>query len=184
LDIICYLKFVIWNLTSGVFIMSSNKSVMSVLILIIVFGLSCAKNEGITAPEKIIEKKLTQVISGDEAIKSIDKLHGLSVAPQKNVIAEYGGDPKDLLYISWYAEQDHAREAFISMINKMMKSEEGPFTHIRALPDYEEKVYMSIGMGAIHYIYYSSHYILWLQTYQDIGRELPDELLRLYPIKD
>jgi len=162
--------------------MSPFKSVMSVFIIFIILGISCAKKERITAPERISEKKLVDVISGDEALKIIDKLHGLSVATLENVIAEYGEDPKDLLYISWYKEEDQAREAFISMISKMMKVENSPFTHIRALPDYEEKVFMSIGMGAIHYIYHSSHYILWLQTYQDIGRELPDELLRLYPI--
>ena len=162
--------------------MFPNKSILSLLVLVFIFGQSCSKQENIPAPEKIGEKDLTQVISGDDAIKAIDKLHGLMVAPQANVIAEYGTEPKDLLYISWYEKEDQAREAFISMISKMMKSEKGPFTHIRALPDYEEKAFMSLGMGAIHYIYYSSHYILWLQTYQDIGRELPDKLLSLYPI--
>lgn len=164
--------------------MSFQKSLFLILVIAIILGYGCSKKEGASTPEKIGEKKLTQVISGDEALKVIDKLHGLSVAPQENVIAEYGEDPKDLLYISWYEEEDQARDAFISMISKMMKSEKGPFSHIRALPDYEEKAFMSIGMGAIHYIYFSSHYILWLQTYQDIGRELPIELLSLYPINN
>ncbi|MCK4753807.1 MAG: hypothetical protein KAS58_01160, partial [Calditrichia bacterium] len=106
----------------------------------------------------------------------------LEVAPDENIIAEYGEDQKDLLYISYYKDEDQARDAFILMISKMMKTDQGPFSHIRALPDYGEKVYMSIGMGAIHYIYYSSNYILWLQTYQDIGRELPEDLLSFYPI--
>lgn len=180
--LICYFGSMIRKFTKGVFNMSLQKSLFLMLIITAVLGLSCAKKEGISTPEKISNKTLTQVISGEEALKVIDKLHGLSVAPQKNAIVEYGDDPKDLLYISWYEEQDQAREAFITMISKMMKAEKGPFTHIRALPDYGEKVFMSIGMGAIHYIYHSSHYILWLQTYQDIGRELPDELLSLYPI--
>ena len=162
--------------------MSFYKSILSILFAIIISVNGCAKQEGISAPEKIREKKMTKIISGDEALKVIDKLHRLAIAPEENIIAEYGEDPKDLLYISWYNVQDKAREAFILMISKMMKTENGPFSHIRALPDYEEKVYMSIGMGAIHYIYCSSHYIIWLQTYQEIGRELPDELLSLYPI--
>jgi hypothetical protein len=162
--------------------MSLYKSIFSLLIATTIFGYSCAKKESISAPEKISEKKMTNLISGKEALKVIDKLHGLAVAPEKNMIAEYGEDPKDLLYISWYKEEDKARDAFLSMISKMKETDQGPFTHIRALPDYEDKVYMSIGMGAIHYIYCSSHYILWLQTYQDIGRELPDELLSLYPL--
>jgi len=162
--------------------MSQYKSILLVLIIAIFYGYSCTKHDSINTPEKISEKKMTKLISGDEAVKVIDKLHGLSVAPQENVIAEYGEDPKDLLYISWYNDENQAREAFIQMIDKMMKAEGGPFSHIRALPNYGEKVFMSIGMGAIHYIYCSSNYILWLQTYQDIGRELPDELLSMYPI--
>jgi hypothetical protein len=162
--------------------MSHYKSIVLVFIIMVIYGYSCTNNDGIATPEKISEKKRTNLISGDEAVKVIDKMHGLSVAPLENVIAEYGEDPKDLLYISLYKDENQAREAFIQMVSKMMKAEGGPFTHIRALPDYGEKVFMSIGMGAIHYIYCSSNYILWLQTYQDIGRELPDELLSLYPI--
>ncbi len=162
--------------------MSLHKSIILVLLAIVIWNNGCAKKERMAVPEKISEKKITKLLTGDEAVKVIDKLHGLEVAPEENIIAEYGEDPKDLLYISYYKEEDQARNAFKLMINKMMKTDKGPFTHIRALPDYGEKVYMSIGMGAIHYIYYSSYYILWLQTYQDIGRELPKDLLSLYPI--
>jgi len=162
--------------------MSLHKSIFSVLLAIVIWSNGCAKKERMAVPEKISEKKITKLLVGDEAVKVIDKLHGLEVAPDENIIAEYGEDPKDLLYISYYKDEDQARDAFILMISKMMKTDQGPFSHIRALPDYGEKVYMSIGMGAIHYIYYSSNYILWLQTYQDIGRELPEDLLSLYPI--
>jgi len=162
--------------------MSLHKGMFIVLLMIFFWTNGCTKREIITAPENIAEKKLTNIISGPDAVKVIDKMHGLAVATEKNIVAEYGEDPKDLLYISWYKEEDQAKDAFKLMISKMMEADEGPFTHIRALPDYGERVYMSIGMGAIHYIYSSSHFILWLQTYQDIGRELPDELLTLYPL--
>jgi hypothetical protein len=163
--------------------MSHSTILILSLIALVIFSIGCTKNEGITVPENIVDKAMTKLISGDEAVMVIDKLHGLSVAPEENIIAEYGDDPKDLLYISRYKTEDQASEMFKLMIQKMMEAEKGPFTHIRALPDYEEKVYMSIGMGAIHYIYHSAHYILWLQTYQEIGRELPDNLLELYPQK-
>jgi len=162
--------------------MLENNNKILILLAFVFFSTSCTKDESIRVPEKIVDKVMTKLISGDKASKVIDKMHGLSVAPGKNSIAEYGEDPKDLLYISWYKEEDQARESFRLMILKMNESESGPFTHIRALPDYGEKVYMSIGMGAIHYIYQSTHYIIWLQTYQEIGRELPDELLHLYPV--
>ena len=69
------------------------------------------------------------------------------------------------------------------MISRMLESSEGPFTHIRSLPDYQDDVYISIGMEAIHYIFRSTNYILWLQTFQEIGRELPSSVINLYPVK-
>jgi hypothetical protein len=142
----------------------------------------CSNQDALPVPEKIIAKRLTKLISGDDAIKVIDKLHGLDVTPENNVIAEYGEDPKDLLYISKYSTEIQAKKSFESMLSKMIEAESGPFTHIMALPDYDEKVYICLGMGAIHYIFHSTNYVIWLQSFQDIGRELPDNLIKLYPI--
>ena len=162
--------------------MSLTKIVSYALSGLVILWFGCSKKQEITVPEIILEKKMTKLISNDEAVKVIDELHGLDVAPEKNIIAEYGTDEKDLLYISRYHSEDQASEAFKLMINKMIESDNGPFTHIQALPDYEGQVYISIGMGAIHYIFSSTRYVLWLQTYQEIGRELPDNLLKLYPL--
>jgi hypothetical protein len=41
---------------------------------------------------------------------------------------------------------------------------------------------MTLGMGAVHYIYLSGQSLLWLQTYQSFGDKLPRGLLELYPI--
>jgi hypothetical protein len=151
--------------------------------MLVMLNFGCSKNQDIPVPEIILDKKLTKLISKDEAVKVIDKLHGLDVAPEKNIIVEYGSDPKDILYISRYNTESLASESFNSMIKKMLEAEQGPFTHLQQLPDYEDKIYFSIGMGAIHYIFKSTNYVLWLQTYQEIGRELPDNLLELYPVK-
>jgi hypothetical protein len=41
---------------------------------------------------------------------------------------------------------------------------------------------MTLGMGAVHYIYLSDKSLLWLQTYQSFKDKLPGRLLELYPI--
>ena len=143
---------------------------------------SCVKTPDIQTPEKMGTKDRTTITSGEEAIKVIDKLHGLSVAANANVIAEYGVDEKDVLYVSYYSDANDAQKYFVQMVEKMEKAEKGPFSHLMKLPDYEGDVYFTLGMGAIHYIYWSSNYILWLQTVQPFGRELPQELLKIYPI--
>ncbi len=159
------------------------KCVFIVLLTFLALSVGCKSQEEINVPEYIAEQKLTKLVSGEDAVKNINELHGLDVATAANAIAEYGEDPKDLLYISKYNSKEKAAEAFQLMMRKMMESVEGPFSHIMALPDYNDTVYMSLGMGAIHYIFQSNQYILWLQTYQEIGRELPENLIQLYPVK-
>jgi hypothetical protein len=97
-------------------------------------------------------------------------------------IAEYGRDPKDLLFISRYSDQSEAQKAFDLMIEKMAAAQKGPFFHLMPLGQYDNKVYMALGMGSMHYIYVSGNCLLWLQTYQSFRDKLPGGLLELYPI--
>jgi hypothetical protein len=156
------------------------KAVFTVFFTFLVIGIGCTSQQEIHVPDYIVDQKLTKLISGKDATESINKLHGVEVAPEANIIAEYG---EDLLYISKYHTSEKAADTFQLMISKMIESTEGPFSHIMPLPDYNENVYISIGMGAIHYIFQSKQYILWLQTFQEIGRELPENLIQLYPVK-
>ena len=155
-----------------------------ILIIILFFSifLSCAPKPEIKSPARIGTKDRVKVISGEEAIKVIDEMHGLSVAAEANIIAEYGTDKKDMLYISYYSDVEDAQKYFRQMIEKMEKAENNPFTHMMRLPEYESDVYFTLGMGAIHYIYCSYNYILWFQTEQTFGRNLPAEMLKIYPI--
>jgi hypothetical protein len=68
------------------------------------------------------------------------------------------------------------------MLEKMTTSQKGPFFHLMPLSRYQNKVYMTLGMGAIHYIYVSGNFLLWLQSFQSFGDELPQQLLELYPV--
>lgn len=166
----------------NVYNMKKNSVLFLIIILTAYVFISCNEKSDLQSPERLGLQDRTGIISGDEAIKVIDKMHGLPVAPDANIIAEYGADKEDLLYISYYSNSNDAQKYFRQMIEKMEKTEKSPFSHLKRLPDYESNVYFTLGMGAIHYIYCSSNYILWLQTKQSFGRELPPELLIIYPI--
>jgi hypothetical protein len=133
-------------------------------------------------PEKIGRKERIRVISGNQAADIVDKMHGQSVAADDNVIAEYGREKKELLYISFYRDQAQADTAFKLMVEKMASSKKGPFFHLIPLPTYDNKVYFTLGMGSGHYIYRSGNYLLWYQTYQSFGDKLPPRLLKFYPV--
>lgn len=121
------------------------------------------------------------MVTGAKAAAVVNKLHRSKVATGGDVIAEYGRDLKDLLYISAYTDSEKAKNAFDLMIGKMRATKGGPFTHLVPIKKYDGKVYMALGMGAVHYIIWSGNHLLWLQTYQSFGTVLPPHLMVLYP---
>ena len=162
--------------------MSLKSSIKIIGLGFTILILGCASPLNLPTPEKIGEKERVREITGKEASEVVDKMHGLSVATHANVIAEYGRDKKDLLFISRYGDQTEAHKAFALMIEKIAAAKKGPFFHLMPLGQYDNKVYMTLGMGAMHYIYLSGKSLLWLQTYQSFKDRLPVRLLELYPI--
>jgi len=143
----------------------------------------CTSAPDMPTPEKIGEKERLRVISGEQAALVVNKMHGQSVATDANLIAEYGqGEKKDVLYISRYSAPKAAKKAYDLMIEKMAAAPKGPFYHLMPMGNYQKKVYMTLGMGAVHYIYQSGSLLLWFQTHQPFGTTLPPQLLALYPI--
>ena len=143
----------------------------------------CTNAPDLPTPEKIGEKERLRIISGEQAAQVVNRMHGQSVATEANVIAEYGsGEKKDILYISRYADPKAALKAFELMIEKMAVAKKSPFNHLMPIGKYQKKVYMTLGMGAVHYIYPSGSYLLWFQTFQSFGTELPPQLIAYYPL--
>jgi hypothetical protein len=158
-----------------------NHIVFALTVGILIFG--CSNPAKLPTPDKIGAKERLRVISGEQAAGIVNKMHGRSVATDANVIAEYGkGKEKDILYVSRYAEPEAAEKAYKLMLEKMANAEKSPFYHLRPLAQYQGKAYMTLGMGAVHYIYQSGYAVLWFQTYQSFGTQLPMPLLKLYPI--
>jgi hypothetical protein len=153
------------------------------IFLMALFLISCSTSHDCKVPEVIGQESLSRVITGGDAEKSINDLHGMDVATAHNFIAYYGADEEDILYVTSYDSPEKADENFKKMIEKITTDEDTPFYHTMPLTSYENNVYMTIGMGAIHYIYISSKNLLWLQTQQSLGMELPENLLALYPVQ-
>lgn len=150
------------------------------MLLIVLLG--CSSSADVASPEGIGQKERVRVVDGNQAARIINRMHNQSVAADANVIAEYGKEKKDLLYISYYADQKQAKKAFDLMVEKMTAAQKGPFLHLMRLNTYTKPVFFTLGMGARHYIYRSGNYLLWLQTYQPFDDKLPDQLLKLYPV--
>jgi len=158
------------------------KSLIKILSpILIIFCIECSNSTQLPNPEKIGDKERFRVITGKQAARVVNKMHGQTVATDVNVIVEYGRGKKDLLFISYYRDQNEANDALKLMIEKMASSKKGPFLHLMPLTAYKNKVYFTLGMGAGHYIFLSGKYLLWFQTYQSFGDRLPPQLLKFYP---
>jgi len=155
----------------------------SISLFMIAFLVGCTNSTPeLPAPQKIGHNERSRTISGKQAAQIVNKMHGQSVAADANAIVEYGKEKKDILYISYYEDQNQAGKAFDLMIDKMASAKQGPFFHLMPLPKYKNKAYFTLGMGASHYIFISGKFLLWLQTHQSFGGELPPQLLNLYPL--
>ena len=158
----------------------NDTSKYTVLLFSLVL-LGCSAPSHLETPEKMGEKERTKIISGEKAARVVNKMHNLPVAPDASIIVEYGRGKKDVLYISRYSNQIEANKTLDLMVGKIAAAEKGPFFHLMQLRKYKNKVYMTLGMGALHYIYLSDNSILWFQSYQSFGTALPPQLLKMYP---
>ena len=161
--------------------MRLNKHIRNTVVLFSHALLGCSAPTHISTPEKLGEKERTKIISGKKAAQVVNGMHGLSIAPDASIIVEYGRGKKDVLYISRYRNRKDANESLDLMVGKIAAAEKGPFFHLIQIRKYKDKVYMTFGMGALHYIYLSDNSILWFQSYQSFGTALPPRLLKLYP---
>jgi hypothetical protein len=157
---------------------------LSLLVLTIssIYIKSCNNQDILPTPDIVGTKARSKIFSRSESLEAINKLHGLSVATQNNIIAEYGTDPKDLLYVSFYQNPDSAGIAFKEMIRKIAHNKKGPFFHLIQLNKAGKNVFFLMGMGASHYVFISGNFIIWFQTYQSFGKEIPESILSYYPL--
>ena len=162
---------------------SRKHILISLVVGLILSGCTGTSTPDLPTPEKIGEKERLRLITGEQAVRVVNQMHGQSVATDASVIAEYGkSEKKDVLYVSRYTAAEAAQKAYDLMIEKMAAAPKSPFYHLMPVEKYQKKVYMTLGMGAVHYIYRSGSLLLWFQTYQSFGTNLPPQLLALYPI--
>lgn len=152
-------------------------------VILIAGILAECDSPGLISPEKIGSSRRNGIRTGTEAREIIDRLHGLKVSTEENLIATYGQDKMDLLYVSSYTNNLLARKAFGLMTRKIAKTKAGPFYHVMPLKKYGGRAFITLGMGATHYIFFSGRFLIWFQTYQSFGQVLPEELTELYPVK-
>jgi hypothetical protein len=109
--------------------------------------------------------ELVEWISGDEAIKDINKLHGMPIDVVKGFIAKYKGPhEKATIWVSEAASEELAEEQIVIMIRKMKRNKRSPFSHYRDLRVKDVKVVAFDGMRQTHYVFRDNKWVYWISA--------------------
>ena len=125
-------------------------------------------------PQTIAGVAMTQFFSGNEAVVSIQQLHGVDVPLVGGVVAAYG----DQNIILWVSDAGSEGEAAILTDLMGIRISEGrsPFT---VLGDFElegKTIYALDGMGQAHYYWQSGELVIWLAADVDLAESAVREM--------
>jgi hypothetical protein len=108
---------------------------------------------------------LVRLVTGDEARKSIDKLHGMPIDVVQGFIAEYNGPyGKATIWVSEATSEDLAKEQTEVMIEKMESSKRSPFSHFRARDAKGLRITAFDGLGQEHCVFRDKTWVYWVSA--------------------
>jgi hypothetical protein len=109
--------------------------------------------------------KLVKLITGDDAIKAINQLHGMPINVVRGFIAHYEGvHDKAVIWVSEATSEKLAQRQIAVMIQKMKSSRRSPFSHYRTLDIKGLRVIAFDGMGQVHYVFRDNKWAYWISA--------------------
>lgn len=108
---------------------------------------------------------MTKLVTGDEAIKAIDKLHGRPVNMARSFIAHFEGDhDKATIWVSEPTSQELAQKQLAVMLHKMKSNRRLPFRNYRVLDTEGISVIAFDGTEQIHYVFRDNKWVYWISA--------------------
>ena len=109
--------------------------------------------------------KLVKLITGDDAIKAINQLHGRPINVVRGFIAHYEGvHDKATIWVSEASSKELAKRQIAVMIHQMKNNRSSPFSHYRALNIKGLGVIAFDGMGQVHYVFRDNKLVYWISA--------------------
>jgi hypothetical protein len=139
-------------------------------ILIAIIHISACNREPVSLtslfPEIIEGLQRVQLITGIQALKEINKLHGKEIGIIEGGIGTYqtNNGPPAMVWISRSKKAELARHQTEVMIKKMLLSPHSPFHHPVQRELQGINIYQFQGMGQIHYICCRNDLVFWISA--------------------
>jgi len=121
-------------------------------------------------PEKVGETYRIQLIVGDAAQVEVNKLHGKALVAEVSVIGRYsrasdvGRIRPAEVWVSRVSSEKEARRQVGLMVHKMYQNPKSPFKSPRRIEHAGFSVYRFIGMGQVHFIWYTGDLAYWISA--------------------
>jgi hypothetical protein len=109
--------------------------------------------------------RLVKLITGDDAIGAINKLHGMPIDVVRGFIADYeGNNDKATVWVSEASSRELAKKQIEVMIHKMKNSRKSPFSHYRSFDMKGLGITAFDGMEQVHYVFVEDKWVYWISA--------------------
>jgi hypothetical protein len=121
---------------------------------------------------------LQREISGENARRIVDRMHGTAVAQRENTIGYYGGSAGGAtLYVTLYETAGEASQVEQVMADRIAAGNP-VFGHFRIIEVRGRKVAICYGMGQTHFFLSRGRALYWLAVENDLAHETIQALVR------
>lgn len=137
--------------------------------LLMIAACSAADNVDEAMPDTLAGLERIRLITGQEAIDKVSKLHGKSLEIDSCAIGFYG-DPNapSMVWISRAAEPQGSEEQALLMVERM-KQGSGPFKGPEILTADGVRIYQFEGLGQEHFIFTRGELAFWISAPPELG---------------
>lgn len=116
-------------------------------------------------PDAVGDLPRVKLLTGVEAQKAVDALHGKSLAAEASAVAYYGQTERPAeVWVSQVESSAEARRQTGLMVHLMYENPKSPFKNPRRIEHAGMGVYRFEGMGLSHLIWFKEDLIYWVSV--------------------
>ncbi len=141
-------------------------------------ALPIPKADTSTPPEQVAGVKRMQLLTGPEAIASINQLHGKDFPLTGGQVAVYGENSLTL----WVSEtaDEAAAKALTNQMAATIAQGNSPFTDEGELAVGGFSIHALSGLGQVHYYWQSRNLVVWVAADEALASQSLHELMTFY----
>ena len=131
-------------------------------------------------PDQLAGLPLTQVSSGNQALREITQLHGKEFPLVSGAMGRYG-DKNQVIVWGAEAADIAAAEKILLEMRDLIAEGNSPFTPTNELRNGNRTIYMLDGLGQKHFYFQSGNLIIWTAVDASFSEKALQQILEFYP---